>query len=411
MRTANGGAAPSEGRKSLLAFGPGCDKMGKEPITQENEKGVSPMKKILSLVLTLSLALSLCAPAMAAQDSMENFQKVNTYSNQFRDLQSGYWATPVVKLCYEYGFMYGDSPSSFNPQGNLTVAEAIVMADRIHEIYTTGQSTLTNGEPWYQTYVDYALEQGIVAPGDFTDYTAQVTRAQMAYIFCNALPASALPGINKITSLPDVNSGTPYAREIMTLYTAGVLTGNDVYGSFSPNNKIIRAEAAAILARVALPAQRQTVTLMKSVQWGSGVVVTVPQTAEADNSSGAETLLSVRDRAGAIRATDYNSAYQGISITALPLSMMNDLLSQGFASTGMNLVGAKSAKVSFGAIQAYRTTGTLSSDQGSADCVVFTYISGSTLQMIALLAYDNDAVLQTMANNLKVSGCTATPKL
>ena len=31
--------------------------------------------------------------------------------------------------------------------------------------------------------------------------------------------------------------------------------------------------------------------------------------------------------------------------------------------------------------------------------------------MIALLAYDNDAVLQTMANNLKVSGCTATPKL
>lgn len=105
------------------------------------------MKKLLSLVLSLALAFSLCVPAMAASESMANFQKTATYNNQFSDVSASYWATPSIKLCYEYGFMKGTTPKQFSPTGALTVAEAIVMADRLHEIYTTGQSTLTNGEP------------------------------------------------------------------------------------------------------------------------------------------------------------------------------------------------------------------------------------------------------------------------
>ena len=54
------------------------------------------------------------------------------------------------------------------------------MADRVHGIFTDGESTLTNGTPWYQPYVDYALEKGIIQAEDFSDYTAKVTRAQMA---------------------------------------------------------------------------------------------------------------------------------------------------------------------------------------------------------------------------------------
>lgn len=368
------------------------------------------MKKILSLVLALCLSLCLCVPAMAAKDSMDNFQKINTYTNQFNDVADNFWAASVIKLCYEYGFMYGDGPR-FNPQGELTVAEAIVMADRIHQIYTTGQSTLTNGDPWYQTYVDYAIDNGIVAAGDFTNYNAKITRAQMAYIFCNALPASALPEINTVTVLPDVNDSTPYAQEIMTLYTAGVLTGNDLYGTFYPDNNIIRAEAAAILARVALPTQRQAMQLLKQVKWGSEVTVAVPQTAEADTAGGADAILSLEDQAGAILVSDQNVAYQGLSITDLPVDMMDDLLAEGFGTAGMDLLNSRSVQVAFGSIQAYRTTGTLSNADGSSDCVIYTYVSGNTLNMIALLAYDNDSLLQVMANNLKVGGYTVSPKL
>ena len=188
------------------------------------------MKKLLSLVLSLALAFSLCVPAMAASESMANFQKMATYNNQFSDVYASYWATPSIKLCYEYGFMKGTTPKQFSPTGALTVAEAIVMADRLHEIYTTGQSTLTNGEPWYQTYVDYAIENGIVQSGDFTSYTAKATRGQMAYLFSRALPASVLPSINNVQTLPDVTSSTKYSQEIFSLYNAGVLTGSDVFG-------------------------------------------------------------------------------------------------------------------------------------------------------------------------------------
>lgn len=368
------------------------------------------MKKLLSLVLTLALALSLCVPAMAASESMANFQKTATYNNQFSDVSASYWATPSIKLCYEYGFMKGTTPKQFSPTGALTVAEAIVMADRLHEIYTTGQSTLTNGEPWYQTYVDYAIENGIVQAGDFTSYTAKATRGQMAYIFSRALPASVLPSINNVQTLPDVTGSTKYSQEIFSLYNAGVLTGSDVFGTFKPNDNIIRAEAAAILTRVALPEQRKTVVLMKQVQWGAAKLA-IPQSAGVGvTENGVYSVTSEQDACGVIATSVTDSAYKGLSVTVLTEAQMNSILTQAFSGTDGKLTNAKSTKVTFGSVKAYRTSGTLTTDEGAADCLIFTYITGSTMDMICLLAYQNDAALQNMANGLMVGGVVASPQ-
>ena len=365
------------------------------------------MKKLLSLVLTLALALSLCVPAMAASESMANFQKTATYNNQFSDVSASYWATPSIKLCYEYGFMKGTTPKQFSPTGALTVAEAIVMADRLHEIYTTGQSTLTNGEPWYQTYVDYALENGIVQAGDFTSYTAKATRGQMAYLFSRALPASVLPAINNVQTLPDVTGSTKYSQEIFSLYNAGVLTGSDVFGTFKPNDNIIRAEAAAILTRVALPEQRKTVVLMKQVQWGAAKLA-IPQSAGAGvTENGVYSVTSEQDACGVIATSVTDSAYKGLSVTVLTEAQMNSILTQAFSGTDGKLTNAKSTKVTFGSVKAYRTSGTLTTDEGAADCLIFTYITGNKMDMICLLAYQNDTALQNMANGLMVGGVTA----
>ena len=368
------------------------------------------MKKLLSLVLSLALAFSLCVPAMAASESMANFQKTATYNNQFSDVSASYWATPSIKLCYEYGFMKGTTPKQFSPTGALTVAEAIVMADRLHEIYTTGQSTLTNGEPWYQTYVDYALENGIVQPGDFTSYTAKATRGQMAYLFSRALPASVLPSINNVQTLPDVTGSTKYSQEIFSLYNAGVLTGSDVFGTFKPNDNIIRAEAAAILTRVALPEQRKTVVLMKQVQWGVAKLA-IPQSAGAGvTENGMYTVTSEQDACGVIATSVTDSAYKGLSVTVLSEQQMNNILTQAFNSTDGKLSNAKSTKVSFGSVKAYRTVGILTTDEGAGDCLIFTYITGNKMDMICLLAYENDTALKNMANGLMVGGVTASPQ-
>ena len=125
-------------------------------------------------------------------------------------------------------------------------------------IYSTGTENFTQTGTWYQVYVDYAMSNGIIKSGDFSNYNRAATRAEMAYIFTHSLPDSEFASRNTVNSLPDVTGGTSYSDSIFTLYKAGVLTGNDDAGTFNPNSNIIRAEAAAIISRVILPDTRGT---------------------------------------------------------------------------------------------------------------------------------------------------------
>lgn len=370
-------------------------------------------KKWLTLLLTLSLLLGLSVPAAAAGSGLDNFKKTATYGNQFTDVTATYWAASSVKTCYEYGLMQGYDGDSFVPKGNLTVAQAIVMADRVHEIYTTGQSTLTNGTPWYQTYVDYAIENGIIRAGDFSNYNAQVTRAQMAYIFCNALPTSALPAINDIQAVPDVSSEHLYAAKILALYQAGVLTGSDIYGTFKPNDNILRAEAAAIIARVAIPAQRQSVILLRDYDWYSGVVtVAMPADTVTVTSRDPFALMSPSTGAMAIITSNSNAVGAGSNnvTTVLTPSQMNQIVQEAWQDIGI----PSSEIVSFGAIKAYRTISTLTMNGNPMIQVIYTYVVNGTMTMICLMTRDDDqsaTVLKNAANNVRVAYGDVSPKM
>jgi len=193
--------------------------------------------------------------------SISNFAKTKTYkSGMFTDVDENQWygfkQGKVIASAYEYGLMQGNSANTFNPTGNITIAEAITVASRVHSIYMTGKENFTAGNPWYQPYVDYAVANGIISSGDFTNYTRSATRAEMAYIFSRSLPTAEFAAQNTVNSLPDVNTGTKYYDAILSLYKAGVVGGNDAAGTFKPNANITRAEAAAIISRVVLPTTR-----------------------------------------------------------------------------------------------------------------------------------------------------------
>ena len=217
-------------------------------------------KRLLSLLLTGALCLSLSAPALAA--GLENFQKTNPYTaGQFTDVPAGEWYAANVQAAYELGLMEGSSASTFNPSGNLTIAEALVLACRLHSTYVGDGATFAgSGGAWYQPYVDYAVETAILSPGTYSDYTATATRAQFASILAAALPAEALTAINSVTALPDVAADAAYAPAVLSLYNAGVLTGSDAAGSFKPDTTIQRSEVATIVTRMADPSLRKTVT-------------------------------------------------------------------------------------------------------------------------------------------------------
>ena len=56
--------------------------------------------------------------------------------------------------------------------------------------------------------------------------------------------------------VPDVSSGDYAADAIYSLYAKGVLTGTDNSLTFHPQDPLTRAEAAAIVSRIARPEQR-----------------------------------------------------------------------------------------------------------------------------------------------------------
>lgn len=183
----------------------------------------------------------------------------------FRDVTANDWFFGYVRSAWEKGLIDGMTADEFAPNGELSVAQAIKLAAVVHQMEKDGKVTLANGSPWYSTYVDYAVKNGIIGM-QYLDYTAEqlnapAKRAEFAHIFFGAL--SDRDEINAIADnvLPDVKTGDAWAADIYTLYRMGILQGNDAIGTFAPNTSIKRSEVAAILVRMYEHAERVSVSL------------------------------------------------------------------------------------------------------------------------------------------------------
>ena len=210
-------------------------------------------KRVVSVLMIIVLLAGALSVSALAASSLSNFSKINTYNDQFKDVSSSQWYADEVKMVYEYGLINGITATTFEPGSYLKINEAIKLAAVLHSIYNTGTSTLQSGSPdWYQPYVDYALENGII-PSEYANYEAYATRSDFAMIFANAFPEEALSAINNITtnSIPDVSYAYSYGPAVYMLYRAGILTGSGDNHAFHPNDSIKRSEVAAIVARMA----------------------------------------------------------------------------------------------------------------------------------------------------------------
>lgn len=196
-----------------------------------------------------------------------HFPKQRTYAQgYFADVYSNQWFTTSVAAAYEFGLMQGKSNRVFDPYGSVTLAEAITMACRIHSIYTKGYEDIPQSEgAWYQGYLDYAYANGIVNWSDYnsSNVSSAATRAQFAQIMAKTLPEEGFPAINSVAdnAIPDVLVSATFAPAVYQLYRAGILSGGDARGTFSPGTYITRAESAVIVARIAESENRSHFTL------------------------------------------------------------------------------------------------------------------------------------------------------
>ena len=175
----------------------------------------------------------------------------------------------VLPEAYKYDLVNGKSATKFDPQVNVTIAEVITMADKLHSYSTSGAlspSIQMEAEPWYTLFVHYAETKQIISTGEFSgEYDRPATREELAHIFAHAIPDNGYQQINVVTTLPDIDSSNKYYNDVIKLYNAGIISGNDYRGTFTPKANITRAEAAAIASRLALPSTRIQLTFCKSI--------------------------------------------------------------------------------------------------------------------------------------------------
>lgn len=186
----------------------------------------------------------------------------------FTDVPANAWYYDEVKEAWEKDLIDGMTADRFDPNGSLTVAQAIKLAASLHQMYHKGEVTLTNGASnWFDSYVDYAVANGIIE-ARYDGYTlaemnAPVSREEFVHIFFGAMPANSYYARNSVAdnAIPDVKVDDDFADEIYTFYRAGILTGSDAKGTFYPESSIKRSEVAAILIRMYETDARQAVTL------------------------------------------------------------------------------------------------------------------------------------------------------
>lgn len=197
-------------------------------------------------------------PSETGKGDFQNFTVQNRYnSGNFGDVKSGDWFYENVKATYELGLMKGTGSGTFSPGNNVTLAEAVTLAARIHSIYYTGSDSFASydGGNWYDPYVDYARENNII--NTYYNYSRPATREEFVHILAKALPEEALENIVGRISFADSGDIT-YMADVRLLSGAGVINGiqenSETY--FKPLNTITRAEVAAVVGRMAKPETR-----------------------------------------------------------------------------------------------------------------------------------------------------------
>ena len=266
--------------------------------------------RILALALTFSLLLGV--PALAAENSTDNFARSKTYAGEFSDLSAGSVFYENVAALYEYGLSVGKGDGTFGLKDSMTVGQIVIFAARIRSLYRTGDAeagpNAYGGDGDTSTaarYLRYLQAEGGLGTELDGSLTATATRAQVAHVLANTLPAEVLPTVNDelVTEgyasrkfITDVTEYTDYYQDILFLYRTGISVGSDATGSYLPNRPITRGAAAAMLTRMVDPSLRLTPAWNVDSVWSaagttlgdlveSGKYIAAPTTSEEMDES------------------------------------------------------------------------------------------------------------------------------
>ncbi|MFC3884608.1 S-layer homology domain-containing protein [Bacillus songklensis] len=169
----------------------------------------------------------------------------------FSDVKEEFWAYEEIQFAAEEGYVNGYPDGTFQPNQNVTRAQAaklIANAIGFKEEKVTDQTAFTDipEDNEFLPYVRFLKQKGIMS--GYKDGTfkpeEKLTRAQMAKLVAMAFQLKG----HSAKPFKDVPNGHWAADYIDALTVNGIATGKPD-GTFAPNEKVTRAQAAAFLYR------------------------------------------------------------------------------------------------------------------------------------------------------------------
>lgn len=164
---------------------------------------------------------------------------------EFSDLQN-HWSKSIIMRLNGYGIINGYDNGTIRPDAYISAAEYLTVI-----VKSLGFTEETAGADWAQPYINKAVELGLIDAGEYTDYSAPVTRSQAAKIAANALKDNVVADENsvkaKIYDYAEIEE--QYKPYVVLAYDKKIVNGNHD-NCFEPDRYITRAEAGVVAVRL-----------------------------------------------------------------------------------------------------------------------------------------------------------------
>lgn len=216
------------------------------------------MKKLLSLLLSVVMLLSLVPSAFAAgeYDTMLITDEEAEVKVEFTDIKS-HWANAVIRDLAKAGYVNGMGDGTYAPNSQVTRAQFIKMATELFDEEISGYELGykdVESDQWFAPYIQKADCLALIDDGMKLDNKilpdTPITREEAATIAAKAAEAKGAKKNKRAYHFSDESeiSGWAYSG-VMDAANYGMIKGYDT-GDYKPKATITRAEAAQILLRL-----------------------------------------------------------------------------------------------------------------------------------------------------------------
>lgn len=213
-------------------------------------------KRMISLILSLTLLLSLSVSAFAAAPTVQP---------HFTDVPTSHWAYTQIERAYSDGVIAGTAGNAanytgvFSPSGTLTEAQFVTIMTRafFNEELEAAKKAVGSNAKWYAAAQKVAEDNKLLT---FVQgkMDAPITRYDMAAIMTNIMDAkefSGRPGLaeteatfDKIADFKSIPNS--YQISVASVFAMGLIAGTDSKGTFSGASYMNRAQAAVVYGRM-----------------------------------------------------------------------------------------------------------------------------------------------------------------